>query len=440
MSVTKEKLSQSTVVLTYTVPHEKFVEAREKVISNLRRRARIPGFRPGKAPRRLVENYYGKQAIQTESLEQMMDTAVREEQIDGLTVFSMTMEEFPKYEEGKDIVFSVVAEVFPEVELQPESFTGIKVKAPLQSVTEEMIQSRIDADRRKQRTIDEVTGRALKNGDTAELDYAGTVDGVAFDGGTAEAQELVIGSHSFISGFEEQMVGMEIGEERDLNVTFPEDYASKDLAGKDAVFHVKLLGIKEEKLPELNDDFVQDISEFDTVEEYRENIRRDLEKKVTDQNRMLVLSAMADILASENEVDIPEALLSGMVERRVKDQEKQLKSYGMDLNTYLGMYGLSREDMENDIREECRREIVTEALENAMRSSFGIEEGGAAADAFVEANFKEPNETLEDAKKRMSRTMGNPDYIAARFMLADRLMKENTIEVLEEDSDTNTDE
>jgi len=432
MSVTKTKLSQASVQLTYTVPFEKLVQCREKVVDSLRRRARIPGFRPGKAPRKLVENYYGAQAIEMESLEMLMDNAIKEEEIPGNPpIYHLEMEDYPKYEEGTEIVFSVKAEVFPEVELERESITGRTVKANLLTVDDEMVNARIDVDRRKQRTIEEVTDRALKEGDTAELDYAGTVDGVAFEGGTAEAQELVIGSHTFISGFEEQMVGMEIGEERDLSVTFPENYNAKDLAGKDAVFHVKLLGIKEEKLPELNDDFVQDISEFDTVEEYRGKIRKDLERDVAEQNRMQVLAAFDEMLASENEVEIPATLLAGMVKTRVEDQEKQLKKYGMELNSYLSMCGLTREDFEENIRQESRNQIISEALEDAMRRVFGIEEGEETTNAYLEANLKEADETLENAKTRLRKAMGNIDYAAVRYTLADRLMKENTIEVQE---------
>ena len=279
MSTTVEKIASNKVKLSFDVDSAKFDEAMGKAYLKVRNQVTIPGFRKGKAPRKMIENMYGEGVFYDEAFELIFDEvygpAVDENKIEVVDRPEIEIQEIGA---GKNLKFTCEVFVKPDVTLG--EYKGVSVKKETTVVSDVEVDARVEEERNKQATEIQVEDRAVIEGDTVNLDYAGTVDGVAFAGGTAQDQTLKIGSGSFIPGFEEQMIGMNIGEEKDLQVTFPEKYHAEELAGKAAVFHVKVNAITETQLPALDDDFAKDISEFDTLEEYKADIRAKLEAGV----------------------------------------------------------------------------------------------------------------------------------------------------------------
>ena len=264
MGYTVEKISGNQVKINFEIASEKFDEAVQKAYLKVRGRVAVPGFRKGKAPRKLIEKMYGEGVFYDDAFDILFpaeyEAAVKENDLQ--VVDRPEVDEMKQIGVGKDLQFSIKVFVKPDVELG--NYKGLKAVKYVHKVTDEEIDNRIQQDVDKATTMADVTDRAVENGDTVNLNYAGTVDGVAFEGGTAENQTLEIGSGHFIPGFEEQMIGMQIGEEKDLNVKFPDEYHAENLKGKDAVFHVKVNGIQTKVVPALDDDFAADVSEFDT--------------------------------------------------------------------------------------------------------------------------------------------------------------------------------
>ena len=278
MSHTYEKVSGNKAKLTFTIPAEQFDEALQKAYLKMRGRINIPGFRKGKAPRRMIETLYGEGVFYEDAFDlifpEAYQEAVKELDLHPVDQPSVDVDQIGA---GQELQFHVEVFVRPDVTLG--EYKGLTVEADQQELTDAMVDARISQDQDKaSRTID-VEDRPVQEGDTVNLNYAGTVDGVAFAGGTAEDQILTIGSHQFIPGFEEQMIGMSIDEEKDLNVTFPDPYQSQELAGKEAVFHVKLNSIQVKIKPERDDEFAADVSEFSTYQEYSDDIRRQLQER-----------------------------------------------------------------------------------------------------------------------------------------------------------------
>jgi len=307
MSTTYEKISGNKAKLSFDFTAEQFDEAMQKAFLKMRKSINVPGFRKGKAPRKVVESMYGESIFYDDAINILFPDAY-EAAVKEYDLKPVSQPEFTDLDEigsGKDLKFNVEVYVRPDVELG--EYKGLEVEVPLQHLTDEMVDAEIERDRDKaSRTID-VEGEPVADGDIVNLDYAGSVDGVAFDGGTAEGQTLTIGSHQFIPGFEEQMIGMNIGEEKDLNVTFPEKYHAENLAGKDAVFHVKVNGIQRVEKPELDDDFAADVSEFDTFDAYKEDVKKRLSDRIERSNSNAIKNALVEKADREREGRHPAA-------------------------------------------------------------------------------------------------------------------------------------
>jgi trigger factor len=275
MNHTVEKLSTNKVKITFQIPAEAFDEAMQKSFLKNRGRINVPGFRKGKAPRKLIESMFGEGVFYDDAFDSLFpeayQTAVKE---NDLMPVDQPQVDIGQIGSGKELQFTCEVYVHPEVTLG--EYKNLTVATHEHPVTDEMVKERVERDRERVSRLVDITDRSVEQGDTVNLDYMGTVDGVAFEGGTAKDQTLVIGSNQFIPGFEEQMAGIAIGEEKDLNVKFPEEYHAKELAGKDAVFHVKVNGIQKKELPELDDDFAMDVSDFNTFADYENDIRAKL--------------------------------------------------------------------------------------------------------------------------------------------------------------------
>ena len=368
MSTTVEKIASNKVKLSFDIDSAKFDEAMGKAYLKVRNQVTIPGFRKGKAPRKMIENMYGEGVFYDEAFELIFDEvygpAVDENKIEVVDRPEIEIKEIGA---GKNLKFTCEVFVKPDVTLG--EYKGVSVKKKTTVVTDVEVDARVEEERNKQATEIQVEDRAVAEGDTVNLDYAGTVDGVAFAGGTAQDQTLKIGSGSFIPGFEEQMIGMNIGEEKDLQVTFPEKYHAEELAGKAAVFHVKVNSITETQLPALDDDFAKDISEFDTLEEYKADIRAKLEAQAAERDNNNFTNAVIEKVLENATVEIPEAMIERQIDSMMRDFEYRLRAQGLKLADFMKYTGQDEKAFRANYRDQAEKSVkahlVLEAIENA---------------------------------------------------------------------------
>ena len=373
MSYTYEKISGNKAKLTFVVPAEQFDKALQSAYLKNRGKIMVPGFRKGKAPRKVIETMYGESVFYDDALEAIFPD-VYGEAVDAEKLEVVDRPELKSVDEigeGKDLKFTCEVFVRPDVTLG--DYKGLTVEVEKQTVTDADIDARIDADRQKAaRTID-VEDRPVADGDTVNLDYAGTVDGVAFQGGTATQQTLVIGSHQFIPGFEEQMVGMNIGEEKDLNVKFPEEYHAEDLAGKDAVFHVKVNSISKVEMPELDDDFAADVSDFNTFDEYKASIVKELEEKAAKNNDIAVENALVEKAVENATMDIPHAMIHEQLDYMMREMQMRMAYQGLRMEDYLKYTGQTMDQIRGAYHGEAEHRVAVELVLEAIRKAEGIE-------------------------------------------------------------------
>lgn len=372
------------VKLEITVEAEKFENAIKKVYFQNAKYINIPGFRKGKAPMNIVEKYYGAEIFYEDAFNeiatQAYDEALDENKIDAV---SKPVVDVIQMEKGKDVIFTAVVQVKPEVQLG--KYKGIDIKKIEYPVTEEDIEKEIKKMQEKNSRLITIEDRALENGDIATIDFEGFVDGVAFEGGKAEGHELEIGSGTFIPGFEEQLVNMKIDEEKEIKVTFPKEYFSKDLAGKEATFKVKLHEIKKKELPKLDDEFAKDASEFDTLDELKEDLKKKLEKQNEEKTKFETEEAVVKALCENVKVDIPSGMIDAEVERMYKDFENRLSYQGLKMEQYLKMLGKTEEEVKKEYEPQAQEGIKTRLAIEAVVKAEKIE----ATDKEVEDKLKE---------------------------------------------------
>lgn len=350
------KIDKNRYELEVEVTAEEFEKAVDSAFKKNAKKISVPGFRKGKAPRAFIEKYYGENifyedavnAVYPEALQAAVDEA-------GLDVVNDKID-FDIVEIGKKgFTFKAALTVKPEVDIQ--GYKGIEIKNIKVEVTEDDINKEIDKARERNARMITVEDRKAENGDIVVFDFKGFSDGKAFEGGEAENYTLKLGSGQFIPGFEDQLVGHETGEEFDVNVTFPEDYPVSELAGKDAVFNIKLHEIKVRELPDLDDEFVKDVSEFDTLNEYK----KDIEKKVREHKEIDAKyeedNDLIDKVIGLMKADIPEAMFENKVQDSIRDFAYRLQSQGMDINTYLQYTGMDAEGLKNQFRPQAERQV-----------------------------------------------------------------------------------
>ncbi len=366
MPSTVEKISGNQVRLHFEVSAQTFGEALQKTYLKMRGKIRVPGFRPGKAPRKIIERMYGETVFYDDAMNDVVaeeyDRAVEEH--DLFTVDQPTLEDMDEIKPGEDLHFSIVVYVKPEVTLG--QYEGLKAVRYIHKVTDEEIDRRIDQDVAKATTLEDVEGRAVQSGDTVTLNYSGSVDGVKFDGGTAENQTLEIGSHTFIEGFEDQLIGMEIGQEATIHVTFPEQYHSANLAGKPADFEVKILGIQEKVKPALDDDFAADVSDYTTFEEYKAAIVKELEDQAAERTRTRLENDLIQQAVDAADCDIPEAMIKRELEYQRRQIELNMMYQGMRLEDYYKYTGQTQQDLDDANRPRALNDLKTRLVLEAI--------------------------------------------------------------------------
>ena len=373
-----------------TVEAEKFDEAIKRVYFKSAKYFNIPGFRKGKAPMQIVEKYYGKEIFYEDAFNEVAQDALEEAVAENkVEVVSRPEVDIKQIEKGKDLIFTVVMQTKPEAELG--KYKGIEIKKIEYNVSDDDINHELEHMQEHNSRLISIDDRAAKKGDTVTIDFEGFADGKAFEGGKAENYDIELGSNTFIPGFEDGVIGMKIDEEKDVNVKFPEEYFSKELAGKDATFKVKLHEIKKKELPKLDDEFAKDVSEFDTLDELKADIKSKLEKQNADREKYETEEAVVKALCENTKVDIPSGMIETEVDNMLKDFEQRLSYQGLKLDQYLKMLGKTEEEM--------RKEYEPQAIEG-IKSRLAIEAVIKAEK--IEATDKE----IEDKMKEMAKNYG----------------------------------
>ena len=399
-----EKKEKSTCGIVVEIAPEEFDAAIEQVYRRNRSKISVPGFRKGKAPRKIVENMYGKGVFYEDALENMLPAVVAYANNEsGLKTVGSPSVDDVDIADDKTVTVTYTIGVYPEITLG--EYKGIHAVKPVVEVTESDIDTEVEKERYKNARMETITDRPVIGGDTVTLDYRGTLDGVAFDGGTAENYELKIGSNSFIPGFEEKMQGMFTGEERDLELTFPADYHAAELAGKDVVFHVKVNEIKSQVLPEVDDEFVKDVSEFDTVAEYRESLKKDLTMNREANAQTTFENNVMDKLVESVEGEIPDALVDQYIDNQISSMSASLGQYGMSFEQYLQMMGATVEGFRANMRPNAEKNAKSRLALEKIAELEAIE----VTPEEIEEELKELAEAygmeIEDIKKQVTEDM-----------------------------------
>lgn len=380
MSVQVEKLEKNMAKLTVEVPAENVEKAIQGAYNKMKKSINIPGFRKGKAPRQLIEKMYGKEVFYNDAIDAMLPSAYSDAVEEcGEEIVSHPQIDVVQIESGKPFVFTATVAVKPAVELG--EYKGIQVeKAPIE-VKDEEIEAQITKEREANSRTVTVDDRAVAQGDIVTLDFEGFVDGAAFEGGKGENYDLTIGSNTFIPGFEDQLVGAKIGKELDVNVTFPEEYGAKELAGKAAVFKCKVNGIKVKELPAVDDEFAQEVSEFDTLDEYKADIKAKLLKEKEDEAARAKEDAVIGKIIEGAKMEIPDAMVEYQTRQMLDEFAQRIQSQGISLDQYFQFTGLTEEKYMEEMKpralQNIQSRLVLEAVaqaENLVAEEADIEE------------------------------------------------------------------
>ena len=332
MQYTVEKLSGNKVKITFTVLAADFELAVDKAYSKNRGRVNVPGFRKGKAPRKLIERMYGETIFFDDALEMLFPDAytkaVREEDLHPVSQPELNVS---KVEKGQDVTFD--CEVFVQPEVKLGQYKAVDVKRTIREIKQSEIDERLKQEQKRVARSIEVTDCPVETGDEVNIDYSGTVNGVKFDGGTAQGQKLVIGSGSFIPGFEEQLIGLAVSQEKDVSVKFPEEYHAEDLKGKDAIFHVKVNTITREELPQLDDDFASEVSEFDTLEAYSADLKAKMQETANAQSTEAAKQSLIQLVVDAAEVDIPAPMVEDKLNEILGEMNWRMQQQGFDIKS-----------------------------------------------------------------------------------------------------------
>ncbi len=393
MKYTVKQKAENQKEIKITLTAAEWEAENEKAYQANKGKYSLQGFRKGHVPRKVLENVYGAGVFFEEAFNEAFPKYYGEVLDKEKDLFPVDRPDIDidKIDE-KGIVFSAVVTTKPEVTVT--EYKGMKHPKIEYNVTDADIEEEIKKAQERASRLVPVEDRPAEDGDTVLIDYSGSVDGVQFEGGTAEKQTLVLGSHSFIPGFEEGVVGMKTGEEKDLNVKFPEDYHAENLKGKDAVFHVKLHEIKKKEVPEFNDEFVKDVSEFDTVDAYRADIKKRLEEQNARRATQEMENALVDLILEKTPVNIPDCMIQSQIDNMVQEFEYRLMYQGLKLDDYLKYTGMKLEDLRKSYEDQAKKSVKTRLIFEAIIKQEKIE-------ATEEDKQKKFAEMAEAAKKEV---------------------------------------
>ncbi len=340
---------------------EEWSDAVNKAYLDNRSKFSVDGFRKGKAPRKIIENYYGHDIFWDEALNNLLDKgyydAIKEMDLEVVAQPSL---EAPEIKKGEPVVISGSVQVFPEVEVK--NYKGLEIEKFETVIGDAEVQAELERVQKSQARMEAVEDRKSENGDTVIIDFEGSIDGETFAGGTAENFELKLGSGQFIPGFEEQLEGKEAGEDVDVTVTFPEDYHAEELAGKEALFKCKIHEIKKEILPEIDDELASDVSEFETLEEYKADLQKKLQENASARDESMMKDRALEALYNANEIEVPEVMIKNELDNMIYDMNQNLASQGLGLQQYMEWTGKTIDDVREDTKPEAEKRVRTRIL------------------------------------------------------------------------------
>ncbi len=379
---------------------EEFDNAIDEAYLATKGRYSVDGFRKGKAPRKLIESKYGEDVFYEDAIEKLFreayPKAIEELKLEPVDSPTVKLEDIKA---GKDLEMGIKVTVMPEFDVK--DYKGVKVPKVEVNITDEDVQKDLEAlQKRNSRMV--VVDRLAKEGDTILLDYAGFIGDEQFEGGTAERQPLTLGSNTFIPGFEEQLIGVKAGEEKDVKVTFPEDYHAEDLAGKEAVFKCKVHEVKETELPELDDEFAKDVSEFDTLEELKKSTREKLEKNAKDRSEYETKNTILEKVYEANDIDIPNVMVESQIDEMLYELDQTLRQQGIDLQMYLEYIQKDFKDFREEMREDAYKKVKTKLLVEAVAKKENI----TASEEEIENEIKAMAEMYKLETEKLKEMMG----------------------------------
>ena len=372
MSLQVEKLEKNMAKLTIEVPAEELEKAIENAYKKNKKKISVPGFRKGKVPRQMIEKMYGKEVFYEDAINELIPGAYEKavEECEEEIVSSPKID-VEQIEAGKPFIFTAEVALKPEVRLG--KYKGVKVDKIDIEVTDEEVDAEIEKERQNNARNIAVEDRAVKDGDMTVLDFEGFVDGVAFEGGKGENYPLTIGSGAFIPGFEEQLIGAEIGKEVEVNVTFPENYQAEELKGKAAVFKCTVKEIKEKELPELDDEFASEVSEFDTLAEYKEDVKKNLTERKEKNAKNQKEDAVIDAIINDSDMEIPDAMIETQQKQMVDDFAQRMQMQGINMEQYFQLTGSSYDALLEQVKPQAEKRIKSRLILEAVVAKEGIE-------------------------------------------------------------------
>ncbi len=388
MSVQVEKLEKNMARLTVEVPAQEVEKALQSAFMKNKNKISVPGFRKGKVPRQMIEKMYGPEIFYEDAVNEMLPDAYEQAVKEcGEDIVSSPEIDITQIKKGEPFIFTAEVAIKPEVKLG--KYKGVKVEKSDAAVTDEEVDEEIGRERERNARNVEVTDRPVKDGDMTILDFEGFVDGVAFEGGKGENYSLTIGSGAFIPGFEEQLIGAQIDQETEVNVTFPEDYQAEELQGKAAVFKCTVKEIKEKELPELDDEFASEVSEFDTLEEYKADVRAKITERKEKEARDAKEEKVIEAIINDSDMEIPEAMLATQQRQMVDEFGQRIQMQGIPMEQYYQMTGNTRERMIEQVRPQAEKRIKSRLVLEAIAKAENIE--------VTEEEFEEELKTIAEA-------------------------------------------
>ncbi len=403
MAVKSEQIEKNLTKLTFEVEAEIFEKAINRAYKKNVKKISIPGFRKGKAPKAVIEKYYGENVFYEDAINDVLpeayDKALEESGLDAVARPEIDVEDIKR---GEAVVFTALVTTRPEVKLG--QYKGIEIDKIEHNVTEEDVDKDIDAVRRQNARMITIEDRPVENGDIANINFEGFVDGEAFAGGKGDDFDLEIGSGTFIPGFEEQIIGASTGDELDVNVTFPEEYHAEQLAGKPAVFKVKVNEIKKRELPEADDDFASEVSEFETMAEYRQSVKEKLEKTAAEKAETETENAVIDKVVENAEVDIPAAMIDMQVERQLNQFAQRLSFQGLNMDDYMRYTGTNMDMLKEQYRPAAEKQVRGSLVLEAVMNAEGIVADPEEVETDLVDMSKKYNMELDKLKELLSDT------------------------------------
>ncbi len=399
MSIKIEKTeNKNELKLEFTIESEKFDEAIKKVYLKSAKYFNIPGFRKGKAPMNIVERYYGDEIFYEDAFNEVVpevyERELKENNIEAVSHPDIDVKQIGK---GQDLIFTAVVQTKPEVKLG--KYKGIELKKVEYNVSDADIKHELGHMQEKNARLISVEDRAVKKDDITVIDFEGFIDDVAFEGGKADNYELTIGSNTFIPGFEDQIIGMKIDEEKEVKVKFPEDYFSEELKGKDAIFKVKLHEIKKKEMPALDDEFAKDVSEFDTLKELKASIKEKLEEENKNKEKYETEDAAIKAVCDNVDLDIPSGMIETEIDNMTKEIEQRLSYQGMKLENYLKIIGKTNEEFRKEYEEQAKTSVKNRLVIEAIIKAEKIEADAKKVDEKIEEMAKMYGQKAEQLKE-----------------------------------------